>query len=122
MQSEHIYFRKIDMKRGDRPLVLSEFGGYSCRVEGHCFSEDNYGYRLCRDAQEFEEALCALYREEIVPAVQGGLCAAVLTQLSDVEDETNGLLTYDRQCVKVREETMQTLAAELTAAIKKAVP
>ena len=114
VQSEHVYFRKIALKGDGRPLVLSEFGGYSCRVEGHCFNLDNnYGYRLCADAAEFRNALEELYRGEIIPAIRGGLCAAVLTQLTDVEDETNGLITYDRCVIKVDEAQMRKIAAEL---------
>ena len=63
--------------------------------------------------EELEKALERLYLEEVLPAVKSGLCAAVLTQLSDVEDETNGLVTYDRQIVKVSEETMQGIAKRL---------
>jgi len=119
VQSEHVYFRKIRLKIGKRPLVLSEFGGYSCRIEGHCFNlDDNYGYRLCADPAELEKALIALYTEEVLPAVRDGLSAAVLTQLSDVEDETNGLLTYDRCVVKVREENMRAVAEKLCEAGK----
>ncbi len=114
VQSEHVYFRKIRLKTGKRPLVLSEFGGYSCRIEGHCFNlDDNYGYRLCADPAELEKALCALYLDEVLPAVRAGLSAAVLTQLSDVEDETNGLITYDRCVVKVSENVMRAAAEKL---------
>ncbi|MBR3691921.1 MAG: glycoside hydrolase family 2 [Clostridia bacterium] len=115
VKSEHIYFRKIRLKpHAAQPLVLSEFGGYSCRIDGHCFNlRKNYGYSTCRDASAFTDALQRLYREEIIPAIRGGLSAAVLTQLSDVEDETNGLLTYDRQVVKVDEAIMRSLADEL---------
>ena len=42
-----------------------------------------------------------------------GLCAAILTQVSDVEDETNGLVSYDRMVVKVRTEPMRAIAQEL---------
>ena len=41
-----------------------------------------------------------LYEREVLPAVAKGLCASVYTQLSDVEDELNGLMTYDRRVVK----------------------
>jgi len=113
--SEHIYFRRIRLKpHKTLPLVLSEFGGYSCRIPGHCFNlSKNYGYSDCKDPAAFSVALQRLYREEILPAIRKGLCATVLTQLTDVEDETNGLITYDRQIVKVEPETMRTLSMEL---------
>ncbi len=117
--SEHVYFKKIKLKpEAARPLVLSEFGGYSCKIEGHSFNLDKtYGYRFFSKVADFRAALTALYRDEILPAIkEDGLSAAVLTQLSDVEDETNGLLTYDRQVCKVDAEEMQALSSELHAA------
>lgn len=115
VDSEHIYFRPIKLKaRPERPLVLSEFGGYSCKIEGHSFNPDNnYGYRTYNTADEFKQGLADLYQNEIVPAIRDGLCAAVLTQVSDVEDETNGLVTYDRQVIKVSEEAMTDISEKL---------
>ncbi len=106
--SEHIYFKKLDLKNDpNRPLVLSEFGGYSCKIEGHSFNLDNtYGYRFFTDVDKFGEALKSLYLDEVIPMIDRGLCATVYTQVSDVEDETNGLVTYDRQVVKVKKEDM----------------
>ncbi len=116
--SEHIYFKPLTDKNmrpdPDRPMVLSEFGGYSCKIEGHCFNLDkNYGYSTCKTPEEFEKAFLSLYREQVIPQIKRGLCATVYTQVSDVEDETNGLLTYDRQVVKVQTKPMQELASEL---------
>ena len=116
--SEHIYFRRIRLKRHKtRPLVLSEFGGYSCRIADHCFNlSKNYGYSTCRDEVAFTAALKQLYLEQIVPAIRVGLCAAVLTQISDVEDETNGLITYDRQVTKPDPGVMLSVADALHSA------
>ncbi len=116
VQSEHIYFKKINIKPwGDRPVVLSEFGGYACRVEGHIFNPDNnYGYSTYPTPETWQAATEALYREQIMPAIKkSGLCAAVLTQISDVEDETNGIVTYDRQKEKADAAAMAALAKEL---------
>lgn len=115
VQSEHIYFKKLDLKSdGSRPLVLSEFGGYSCKIEGHSFNLDKtYGYRFFTDSAQFEDALERLYLDEVIPMIDRGLCAAVYTQVSDVEDETNGLLTYDRQVLKVDPARMQKIAEAL---------
>jgi len=60
-----------------------------------------YGYRKCPDTASLERDIQKLYREEIEPLKDRGLSAAIYTQLSDVEDETNGLLTYDREVQKV---------------------
>lgn len=116
VESEHIYFKPIKLTASsERPVVLSEFGGYSCKIEGHSFNLDKtYGYKNCKDAESFEEDLVALYEEQVIPAVEKeGLCAAVLTQVSDVEDETNGILTYDRRVCKVAPKRMKELSNRL---------
>jgi len=115
VESLHIYFNFWHrLKYTDKPLVLSEFGGYTYREEGHIFNpEKAYGYKTCKDRGEFQTQLEKLYRTRIIPAVKKGLCAAVYTQVSDVEDEINGLLTYDRKVCKADETVMRQLAKEL---------
>ncbi len=121
--SEHVYFRKIKLKGdGKRPLVLSEFGGYSYKLEEHSYNLDKtYGYGKFDNKEDFENALEKLYLEEILPCVKRGLCGCVLTQLSDVEDETNGLVTYDRQIVKVDTAKMKSIADEIEKAFYERV-
>ncbi len=96
--SDHVYFRKIKIKKSDKPIVISEFGGYSFKLEpNHYFNKThNYGYKTFKSQQELEKAIHELYDTQIKPYIEKGLCAAIYTQLSDVEDETNGFLTYDR--------------------------
>jgi len=114
VDSRHVYFKPVKLKAGEKPLVLSEFGGYSYKPEGHVFNtEQTYGYGKFADAGEFRTALEKLYREQIVPAVKTGLCAAIYTQVSDVEDETNGLLSYDRKVCKADENGMMAVAQQL---------
>ena len=114
VDSEHIYFRKVKLKAGKKPLVLSEFGGYSYRVEGHIFNPDNeYGYGKYKTREDFVKAFCDLYENEILPLVKKGLCASVYTQASDVEDETNGLFTYDRRVLKVKPEEFAPISQKL---------
>ena len=106
--SLHIYFKKLKVKEKDeRPWVLSEFGGFSYRVSSHLYSEKNYGYRTYKTKEEFENGIIRLYTDEVKPLIKAGVCALVYTQLSDVEDETNGFITYDRQVVKVDEEKIR---------------
>lgn len=121
VESEHVYFRKADLKGSkDNALVLSEFGGYSYKIDEHSFNLDKtYGYKKFTDKDEFTKALVKLYREEVIPCIEKGLCASVLTQLSDVEDETNGLVTYDRFVVKVEENVMRDLARDINNAFEK---
>ena len=121
VESNHVYFKpvKLEAVKG-KPMVLSEFGGYSCKIEGHAFNLDNtYGYGSFATPELFEEALVALYEQQILPAIEDGLTATVLTQVSDVEDETNGLLTYDRHVLKVNAERMNQLATQLFQTYQK---
>ena len=121
VDSRHVYFRKITQTGdGVKPLVISEFGGYSYKVEGHVFNGDkSYGYGEYKDLTELEDAVVKLYREQVVPCARRGLCAAVYTQVSDVEDEINGLLTYDRRVEKLTPERMLPIAAALQAALEE---
>ena len=119
VDSEHVYFKPVKLKYGDRAMVLSEFGGYSYKPKDHVFNpHQTYGYRFFDKQEDFENALIKLYETEIIPAVSKGLCGAVYTQVSDVEDETNGLLSYDRKVVKVDAYRMMKIAEALTAAMK----
>ena len=116
--SEHIYFKPLKFKPDGRPLVLSEFGGYSSKIKDHSFNKtQTYGYRFFSDNEEFKSALLKLYYDEVIPAIKKHeLCATILTQVSDVEDETNGLLTYDRQILKVDPQEMCEMANALFSA------
>ena len=120
VDSRHVYFRKVKLKATDKPLVLSEFGGKTYKAEGHVFNPDkSYGYGGCETLDALNEALVKLYMDEIVPCVKNGLCAAIYTQVSDVEDEINGLVTYDRKLEKVNPEKMLPVATALQAAVSE---
>lgn len=119
--SEHVYFKPIKLKaEKGRPLVLSEFGGYSCRIEGHCFNlSKSYGYKTFSDTESLTEGLKRLYIDEVIPEIkEKGLCGLVLTQLSDVEDEINGICTYDRQVVKPDTLQMRCISESLKTAFE----
>ena len=114
VDSRHVYFKPIKLKETDKPLVLSEFGGYSYKPEGHVFNtQSTYGYGKYKTAEEFTAAVAELYEKQVIPAKENGLCAAVYTQVSDVEDETNGILTYDRKVCKLSPEIMLPIAKKL---------
>jgi len=101
-KSRHVYFKPVRLKHDKaRVLALSEFGGYSLPSEGHVGSEKTFGYRMFHDQTAFMDALVRLYETEVIPCMEKqGLSAAVYTQVSDVEDEVNGLLTFDRKVCK----------------------
>ena len=79
------------------------------RVEGHAVGGKSVGYKTCDAPLSLEYALQALYDEQIRPAIAQGLSAAVYTQLSDVEHELNGLVTYDRSIVKLPVQTLRKI-------------
>ncbi len=114
VDSRHIYFRKLEPKNLDgRPLVISEFGGYAHPIDGHIYSDKSYGYKTIESQEEFENALIRLYDTEVRNLVASGASAFVYTQISDVEEEVNGLITYDRRALKVNADRLATLNAEL---------
>jgi beta-galactosidase/beta-glucuronidase len=101
--SVHIYFKPVKISKDEkRVAVLSEFGGYSHQVKGHVYDENQvFGYRIFKEIGEFQAAYEKLYNEQIIPSIKDGLSAVVYTQVSDVEMETNGILTFDREICKL---------------------
>ena len=117
--SEHIYFKAISVEPKDRPMFMSECGGYSMAVEGHYYSKYNvYGYGGSESAEKLTEDILNLYDVMILPAAPKGMCGCIYTQLSDVEDEINGLYTYDRKVCKVEKDKMADMAKKLQEAVK----
>ena len=117
--SEHIYFKAIEVEPKERPMFMSECGGYSMAVEGHYYSKYNvYGYGGSDDYSKLTEDILKLYDVMILPAAPRGMCGCIYTQLSDVEDEINGLYTYDRKVCKVDKEKMAAMAKQLQEAVK----
>ena len=99
--SKHIYFTPIKVKAGDKPYVLSEYGGFSQRISGHTFNNKMFGYKIYKSKKGLTAAYKRLFEKVIIPQIKTGLSAAVYTQVTDVEDELNGLLTYDRKVQKI---------------------
>ena len=102
--SEHNYFRplKVTVKEwNNRALFLSEYGGFACHIKDHSSVERVYGYKRYDTLKEFQTAYHALIQESLLPLRKQGLSGAVYTQLSDVEEEVNGILTYDRKVNKL---------------------
>ena len=120
VDSLHIYFKKLRLgKRRELPQVISEFGGYVWKDPAHSFNLDKtYGYRLFSRREDFVSAFRKLYLSEVVPLIKEGLSAAVYTQVSDVEDETNGILTFDRRVMKLDPDDTADIAAALREAMQ----
>ncbi|WP_262246447.1 glycoside hydrolase family 2 protein [Parapedobacter soli] len=86
-----------------RILVLGEFGGLGLPVEGHTWQDkDNWGYQSFKNTDELKRRYSGLVKD-LARLIPLGLSAAVYTQTTDVEIETNGLMTYDREVVKMPE-------------------
>lgn len=96
---------------------MSEFGGYVWKIPAHSFTPDHtYGYRIYKTREDYVRALRTLY-QSLVPFVRQGLCGTIYTQVSDVEDETNGLFTFDRAILKLAPEQLRDIAGQLSEAI-----
>ena len=119
LKSHHVYFHPYHYKkdRKGRAVVLSEFGGYNYRVANHAWNKADFGYKRLTSSEELIRSYRRLYEEEILPARAQGLSAAVYTQLTDVEDELNGLLTYDREIEKIPEDVLREINARVSGAI-----
>lgn len=115
-KSRHVYFRPVRLRHDKhRVLALSEFGGYSLPPAGHTASDKPFGYRMYQTEQELMDAFAALYEREVLPCMKKqGLSAAVYTQVSDVEDEVNGILSFDRKVCKMDEARVKEINARLT--------
>ncbi len=111
--SEHIYFRLKKLRPEERPLFVSECGGYQYMVKGHFFGEKEYGYGACKDSEQLTARIEQMYEKMILPYIPDGVCGCIYTQLSDVEGEINGLYTYDRKVCKVDKKRMQALTEKL---------
>lgn len=101
-------------RKDDRCYILSEFGGYAIKTEGHMYSPDNqFGYRIYKKPATLAKAIKRLYEKTIVPKIDKGLSATVYTEVSDVEQEMNGLVTFDRRVIKVPIDLMREINAQL---------
>ncbi|MBR2341787.1 MAG: MFS transporter [Clostridia bacterium] len=119
LKSLHTYYTPLKVPKDSRPVVLSEFGGYSLKTENHVYSEKEFGYKVFKNQGEFCDALEKLYLEKLKPLIAKGLCACVYTQVSDVEEEINGLVTYDRKVIKMPVERMKSINEQLYKEMEK---
>ncbi len=117
--SVHIYFGFSKPKGKDRPVFLSEFGGYSFVVKKHLFSDKHYGYGTCSSEEDLMKRITKRYEELVLPYIKEGLCGSVYTQVSDVEDEINGFYTYDRRVCKADKQNMIEIAEKIAHAMSE---
>lgn len=100
LKSRHIYFSRctIGPDRKGRPAALTEFGGYSHALPGHEPPGKPFGYKRFDELESYQQAVLRLMEGLLKEG--RNIAAFIYTQLSDVEQEVNGLLTEDRQASK----------------------
>lgn len=115
-QSRHVYVKPLSARvPDDRILAVTEFGGYTMQVEGHvCNKKKRFGYGHYKDSASLTAAYLKLLQEQVEPLIPKGLSAAIYTQISDIETEINGYLTYDRKVEKMDEESLREAHRRLT--------
>lgn len=98
-----------------RPIVLSEYGGYSWNIVEHAWNpKRSFGYIMFKNSEKLSAAYRRLHESQVIPLINKGLCATVYTQVSDVEFEVNGIYSYDRKILKLDADTVRAVNAKLT--------
>jgi len=97
----------------DRALILGEFGGLGLPLEGHLWQPDkNWGYINIQKQKDLLKAYLDLL-EQLKPMIKDGLAGAIYTQTTDVEGEVNGIMTYDREVIKMKSRKIRKSHNEL---------
>ena len=120
-KSKHIYFKKLKHPgQGERIFALTEFGGYSLKLDGHVWDPDKkFGYRTYNLSEELTDAYLDLLRNELMPLIPLGLSVAIYTQTVDVEIEINGFLTYDRRIEKMDRDVLREIHKKITSSFNE---
>ena len=120
VHSLHNYFYPLRIRPQKRTVALSEYGGIAWPMPGHEPPHKTYGYGTAKDRQELTARYKKLQLKTVLPQLEKGLSALVYTQLTDVEDEVNGLFTYDRAAVKPDANAVRSVNAALAAEFARA--
>ena len=121
VDSRHNYFYPLRVRPGRRTVALTEYGGIAFPVEGHLTADKTYGYGTARDSADMAARYEKLQCETVLPQLARGLSALVYTQLTDVEEEVNGLFTYDRAVLKLPADRVRAINDRLYAAFDACV-
>ena len=119
VDSRHNYFYPLHLRPGRRTVALSEYGGIAWPMPGHEPPRRTYGYGTARSRAGLTGRYRKLQLETVLPQLRNGLSALVYTQVSDVEDEVNGLFTYDRQAIKPDPAAVRAVNEALEAEFEK---
>ena len=121
VDSRHNYFYPLHLRPGRRTVALSEYGGIAWPMPGHEPPRRTYGYGTAKSRAELTGRYRKLQLETVLPQLRNGLSALVYTQVSDVEDEVNGLFTYDRTAIKPDANAVRSVNAALAAEFARVV-
>ena len=119
--SLHNYFYPLRVRPQTRAVALSEYGGIAWPMPGHEPPRKTYGYGTAKSREELTARYKKLQLGTVLPQLQKGLSALVYTQLTDVEDEVNGLFTYDRTAIKPDANAVRSVNAALAAEFARVV-
>ena len=119
--SLHNYFYPLRVRPQTRTVALSEYGGIAWPMPGHEPPRRTYGYGTAKSREELTARYKKLQLGAVLPQLQKGLSALVYTQLTDVEDEVNGLFTYDRTAIKPDANAVRSVNAALAAEFARVV-
>ncbi len=102
VKSYHVYFKDFKLKKNNssRAVILSEFGGFVLPINGH-MQKGKATYKSFKDVDSWLKRYKKSIEVDILKNIPNGLSAMIYTQLSDVEDELNGFVTFDREIIKV---------------------
>lgn len=120
--SVHNYFYPLRLRpHKPRVVALTEYGGIAWACPGHCDAQKTYGYGCARSGPDLAARYRRLVERSVLPQIKKGLSALVYTQLSDVEEEVNGVLTYDRAVTKLDRQTACACADALRSEFARCV-
>lgn len=116
IHSMHKYILPVHMWKQDaRAFVVTEFGGYSQKEPGHMWNPSKaFGYLMFKDKASLTKAYKNLLEKQVIPLIKKGLSGTIYTQVSDVENEVNGMYTYDRAVLKLDADTVIALNRQMT--------
>ena len=104
VKSLHVYFKKVKLpkpqKTGSRAVILSEFGGFQLPIKDHMM-KGKKTYKVFNDTDKWLAQYQECILRDVINNIPKGLSACIYTQLSDVEEECNGFVTFDREIIKV---------------------
>jgi beta-galactosidase/beta-glucuronidase len=122
--STHRYIFKFHYKNDPikkRIVFLSEFGGYTLPLQTHMTNLNVAGYNTYKDIDELTINYEKLISKQIIPTIKKGLSGIIYTQVSDVEDEVNGLYTFDRKVLKIKSDVIKKLNFNIYQEFEKTI-